>query len=145
MRRAEELRTLFDLLQPIDDIRETDHHCNENRTRKVPFWAPVNRRSREPRLLDGGLRHTYAGREQSRGKGIGLGGQQRGCSPPPKLADTWWGGLGVWRATRSRSAVGIDARPVCRLGRGPRAKIMRSQAMEIERTTFGTITIDGKT
>jgi hypothetical protein len=47
------------------------------------------------RLLDSGLRHTYAGRDWTRG-------QQRGCSPPPKPADTGWSGLGVWRATRSR-------------------------------------------
>ncbi|WP_202639282.1 hypothetical protein [Bradyrhizobium sp. CCBAU 051011] len=39
----------------------------------------------------------------------------------------------------------IDARLVCRRGVGPRAEIMKRRAMEIERTRFGTITIDGKT
>src|ERR1700730_12979465 len=77
------------------------------------------------------------------GKGLDAG-QQRGCSPPPKLADTGWSGLGVWRATRSRGALtsmpgsSADAEA----GLVPRSW---REAMEIERTTFGTITIEGKT
>jgi hypothetical protein len=39
----------------------------------------------------------------------------------------------------------IDARLVPTLSRGPVPRSRRGQAMEIERTTFGTITIDGKT
>jgi hypothetical protein len=72
--------------------------------------------------------------------------QQRGCSPPPKLADTVWSGLLVWRTTRSGGCPDIDAKLVCRtrsLGLVPRSE--GGQAMQIERTTFGTITIDGKT
>jgi hypothetical protein len=41
------------------------------------------------RLLDGGLRHSYAGRDSTRG-------QLRGCSLPPKLAGT---GGAVWELT----------------------------------------------
>jgi hypothetical protein len=52
-------------------------------------------------------------------------GQQRGCSPPPKLADTWWSGLGVWRATRSRGALTSMPGSSADAESGPRAEIMR--------------------
>src|ERR1700687_5632343 len=51
-------------------------------------------------------------------------GQQRGCSPPPKLADTWWSGLGVWRATRSRGALTTMPGSSADAESGPRAEIM---------------------
>ena len=101
-----------------------------------PFRAPVNTfqgtGARDPfracsaryhfspisRLLDGGLRHTYAGRAWTRG-------QQRGCSPPPKPADTGWSGLGVWRARRSRGALTSMPSSSADAESGPRAEIMR--------------------
>src|ERR1700681_1090660 len=125
MRRAEELRTLFDLLQPIDDIRETDNHCNENRARKVPFRAPVNRRSREPAGVTHSGRvapHTTSARspgcwmvgfvipmpEGSNPEGKGLDARPTaGSSPPPNLADTGWSGLRVWQ--REAGCPDIDA------------------------------------
>jgi hypothetical protein len=63
-------------------------------------------RYREPfspisRLLDGGLRHTYAGREQSRGKGIGRGANSAVARPRRS-----WPTLGgaVWESGERREA-----------------------------------------
>ena len=63
-------------------------------------------RYREPfspisRLLDGGLRHTYAGREQSRGKGIGRGANSAVARPRRS-----WPTLGgaVWESGDRREA-----------------------------------------
>jgi hypothetical protein len=52
-------------------------------------------------------------------------GRRRGCSPPPKLADTGWSGLGVWRATRSRGALTSMPGSSADAESGPRAEIMR--------------------
>src|SRR5713101_6663471 len=63
----------FDLRQAQDRYRE-------------PF-SPISR------LLDGGLRHTYAGREQSRGKGIGRGANSAVARPRrswPTLGGAVW-------------------------------------------------------
>ena len=103
-----------------------------SKTFASPFRAPVNRCSRgtgargpfracsahNTRLLDGGLRHTYAGRDWTRS-------QQRGCSPPPRPADTGGSGLGVWRATRSRGALTSMPSSSADAESGPRAEIMR--------------------
>ena len=83
--------------------------------------APANKRSREPALVthsegvapttlqpDPALAGWWASPYLSR-KGASpremhwMRNLQRGCSPP-KLADTGWSGLGVWRATRNRGA-----------------------------------------
>jgi hypothetical protein len=74
-------------------------------------------------------------------EGIG----RRANSAVARPAETGWGGLGVWRATPSRGALTSDARLVGRRGVGASCRDrLGGQAMEIERTTFGTITIDGK-
>src|SRR3984957_11868889 len=109
---------------------------------RASFRAPANRRSREPALgthsegvapttlqpdlaLAGWWASQYLSwkgaspREMHWTRSL-----QRGCSPPPKLADTGWSGLGVWRATRNRGALtsmpGSSDDAV-----GPRAEIMK--------------------
>src|SRR5271166_3741589 len=41
-------------------------------------------------------------------------GQQRGCWPPQKLADTWWSGLGSLASDAKQGCPDIDAGLVCR-------------------------------
>jgi hypothetical protein len=75
-------------------------HCGGKSQRRCPD------RYREPfspisRLLDSGLRHTYAGREQSRGKGIGRGANSAVARPRRS-----WPTLGgaVWESGERREA-----------------------------------------
>ena len=100
-----------------------------------PFRAPVNRRSREPALVtlsgrvapdttsDLALAGWWAS-SYLRRKGLDAG-PTAGCSPPPKLADTGWSGLGVWRATRSRGALTSMPSSSADAESRPRAEIMR--------------------
>ena len=52
-------------------------------------------------------------------------GPTAGRSPPPKLADTGWSGLGVWRATRSRGALTSMPGSSADAESGPRAETMK--------------------
>ena len=108
-----------------------------------PFRAPVTRRSREPTrdpfrarsapltfqpapALAGWWASPYLGRKGAIPRERDwTRGQQRGCSPPPKLAGTGWSGLGVWRATRSRGALTSMAGSSADAESGPRAEIMK--------------------
>src|SRR5712664_3626 len=79
-------------------------------------------RYREPfspisRLLDGGLRHTYAGREQSRGKGIGRGANSA-VARPRRSWPTLGGAVWSLASDAKQRCPDIDARLVCRRGVG---------------------------
>jgi hypothetical protein len=101
-----------------------------------PFRAPVNRRSREPALVTHSARVApiplqpdlvlagwWASSYLCR-KGLDAG-PTAGCSPPPKLGDTGWSGLGVWRTTRSKGALTSMPSSSADAESGARAEIMR--------------------
>src|SRR6202158_2573427 len=115
-----------------------------SRHSRASFRAPANRRSRAPALVthsrrvarpitlqpDLALAGWWASPYLS-WKGASprerhwTGSLQRGCSPPPKLADTGWSGLGVWRATPNRGALTLMPGSSADAESGPRAEIMK--------------------
>src|SRR6202048_2483580 len=99
--RQRRVREACDLAPRAAQRFVAGHHraCGKSQRRcpdryREPF-SPISR------LLDGGLRHTYAGREQSRGKGIGRGANSAVARPRRS-----WPTLGgaVWESGERREA-----------------------------------------